>query len=130
MELEEEGEEGEDRREYSAVKDSAVLRFVDLPCTRAGGGPAPLEEVRRVRSADRMQQEELATYPLAMLNRAAWNPNLGHHLLLASGGQAGLVRVHRLDALNTPAHRRAVEEVMEEVEEVEVEEMEKVATTE
>ena len=126
VELEEEGEEGEDRREYNSVRDSAVLRFVDLPCSRPGGGPAPLEEVRRVRCADRMQAEELATYPLAMLNRAAWNPNLGHHLLLASGGQAGLVRIHRLDALNTPAHRKAVAEVMGEVEvvEEEVEEME------
>ena len=84
-------DKGEDSREYGAVRESATLRFLDLP------RDCPVEETRRVRCAERMDQEDLSCYPLAGVTRVAWNPNLGSHLELASGGQAGLVRLHSLD---------------------------------
>ena len=109
-ELEVEAKGEEDRREYGAMRE-ATLGYRDLASGRPGGGDCPLEETRRVRCAERMDQEDLACYPLAMVTRVAWSPNLESHLELASGGQAGLVRLHRLRVLETAAVRQAVREV-------------------
>ena len=101
----------EEGRDFTCVRENATLRYIDLPTKKPGGGDCPLEETKKVRSADRMDTEDLSHYPLAMVNRVAWNQNLGHHLKLASGGQAGLVRLHTLAALNTEEVRTAVAEV-------------------
>jgi len=98
-------------REYCSVREAATLGYIDLPTSKPGGGDCPVEETRRVRCAERMDSDNLTCYPLAMVNRVAWNNNLGSHLLLASGGQAGIVRIHRLGALDTDQLQQAVKSV-------------------
>ena len=110
LQMEGKADEGEGR-DFTSVRENVTLRYIDLPTKKPGGGDCPLEETKKVRSAERMDTEDLSHYPLAMVNRVAWNQNLGHHLKLASGGQAGLVRLHTLAALNTEDVRTAVEEV-------------------
>ena len=48
-----------------------------------------------------MDTEDLTMFPITSLTSLAWNNSPGHQTLLASGGQAGLVRVHDLRALRT-----------------------------
>ena len=98
-------------RDFASAQEKATLRYIDLPTIKPGGGDCPLEETKKVRSAERMDLEDLSHYPLAMVNRVSWNQNLGHHLKMASGGQAGLVRIHSLAALNTEEVQTAVAEV-------------------
>jgi general transcription factor 3C polypeptide 2 len=105
LELEPAGEEQEyreEQKEYDAVR-GATIRFRDLAAGQS-------EETRRVRCAEKMDTEELTCYPLAAVTRVAWNQNLGSHLRLASGGQAGLVRLLNLRQLDTAPFRKAITE--------------------
>ena len=94
-----------DCNDYNGLADRCTLHFLDMFKT---SDRRMLEEQARLRIAERMPVEQLAGYPLASLNRVAWNPNLGSHCWLASGSQAGLVRIHSLASLNTPAVQAAV----------------------
>ena len=84
-----------DRRQYETAAAGSRLVYHDTDLRPAA------EDVRRVRVADLMDSEDLTSFPLAGLTSVAWNNGLSHLRLLASGGQAGIVRVHDLKALNT-----------------------------
>jgi general transcription factor 3C polypeptide 2 len=91
--------------DYSSLADQCTLHFKDMFNAK---NPRAKEEQARLRVAETMPAEPLAGYPLTSLNRVAWNPNLGAQSWLASGNQAGLVRVHTLPSLNTAEVQAAV----------------------
>jgi WD40 repeat protein len=91
--------------DYAGLKERSTLRYIDI---WGASGAAAQAELERLKTADRMPPDELAAYPLASINCVAWNPNLGAEFWLASAGQAGLVRVHSLASMETPAFRTAV----------------------
>merc|ERR1711874_473259 len=93
---------------------TTTLEYVDVPVS-CSGGVSPDDETRRVRSADRMAAEDLLVYPLASVNRVRWNNNMGSHLTLASGGQAGIVRIHTLAGLQSKEVKREMDNVEEVV---------------
>ena len=98
-------------RKFEAVKEVQSLRFIDSCLGKSSKQPVcPPEELRRVRLAT--DSEDLTHFPLAGLNALAWNNNLGHQNILASGGQAGLVRIHRLEGLHTPSVQTALQETV------------------
>ena len=93
---------------------TTTLEYVDVPVS-CNGGVCPDDETRRVRSADRMAAEDLLVYPLASINRVRWNSNRGSHFTLASGGQAGIVRIHTLEGLQSKEVKREMDKVEEVV---------------
>ena len=80
-----------DRREYEAVAASSRLVYHDTGLQHPDPAENPLQ----------MEPEDVTSFPLAGLTSVAWNP--GRRRLLASGGQAGIVRVHNLKKLGSHA---------------------------
>ena len=96
-------------RKFEAVKDVHSVTYIDSSLSKTERQVCPAEELRRVRLAT--DTEDLTQFPLAGLTALAWNNNLGHQNILASGGQAGIVRIHRLEALNTPPVQALLREI-------------------
>lgn len=100
----------------SNQKDDAIsqnhIKYYDLWNSE---GLLDTERIMRdsVRYSEKMETEDLLSCPTCSVNRVDWNPNLGGHLLVASGGQAGLVRVHALASLNTNAIKSVAEKIPE-----------------
>ena len=88
-------------RDYEAAMRSARLVYHDNGLHLTSKPVSSAEEVRRVRVAELMDTEDLTMFPISSLTSVAWNNSPGHQTMLASGGQAGLVRVHDLQALRT-----------------------------
>ena len=88
-------------RDYEAALASARLVFHDNGLHQTNKPVCSAEELRRVRVAELMDTEDLTMFPISSLTSLAWNNSPGHQTRLASGGQAGLVRVHDLRALRT-----------------------------
>lgn len=86
--------------ENENAKRVSTLLFQDLWNQDNLAGPDK-EMKAKVRYSEKMDSEDLLMYPVSSLNRVSWNPNLGAHLLLGSGGQSGLVRINCLSSLNT-----------------------------
>ena len=80
-----------DRREYEAVAASSRLVYHDTGLQHPEPAENPLQ----------MEPEDVTSFPLAGLTSVAWNP--GRRRLLASGGQAGIVRVDNLKKLGSQA---------------------------
>ena len=93
--------EAELSRDYSATVRNARLVYHDNALHQNKKAVCSSDEVRRVRVAELMDTEDLTMFPICSLTSLAWNNSPGHQTLLASGGQAGLVRVHDLRALRT-----------------------------
>ena len=104
------GAGGGDPRQYRAARARAglVWRDTDLQRAARSGQVCAAEEVRRVRSAERMAGEQLEAFPLSSLTSLDWCDSPGNVGLLAAGGGAGLVRIHNLLHLVTPAIRAAL----------------------
>jgi WD40 repeat protein len=94
-----------DCSDFDSLKGRCTLHYLDV---WDGKDMQEKKELERVRLQAKMPAEELTAYPLVSINRAAWNPNLGAQFWLASGGQAGMLRVHSLESLNTVTVREAV----------------------
>jgi WD40 repeat protein len=91
--------------DYAGLKERSTLRYIDI---WGASGALAEKELQRLKAAENMPSEDLAAYPLASINRVAWNPNLGAEFWLASAGQSGLLRVHSLVSMETPALRTAI----------------------
>jgi hypothetical protein len=91
--------EEKDLRQYKSMREAATIKYLDMQGKKAGLKGFSKDDIKRVRVAERMDMEDLTCFPLASITRVAWNNNLGSQLWLASGGQAGLVRVHCVQAL-------------------------------
>ena len=87
------------------------MKYLDMPVKKSGQKGFNKDDIKRVRVAERMDMEDLTCFPLASITRVAWNNNLGSQLWLASGGQAGLVRVHCVQALDTEGVKVVVDRV-------------------
>ena len=88
-------------RDYEATRTNSRLVYHDMALHQKKKGVCSPEEVRRVRVAEHMDTEDFTMFPIAGLTSLAWNNSPGHQTVLASGGQAGLVRIHDLRALRT-----------------------------
>ena len=84
--------------DYAQAKEHCVLEFYEL----WDADSQDLKDMKeKVRYSEKMEMEDLLTYPLCSLNRVDWNPNLGAQTLLASGAQSGLLRIDSLASLFT-----------------------------
>merc|ERR1719341_2258310 len=90
--------DGLNLRDYKCMKENSSLRYLDIPGKLMD---YPTKEITQLLEAKCMNIEDVTCYPMASITRVAWNPNLGTHHWLASGGQAGLLRVHQVEVLRT-----------------------------
>ena len=92
-----------DIRDYETAVSKTRIMYHDncLHQPASNPGACPPEELRRVRVSENMSVEDLSRYPVAGLSCVTWNNNPGLHTMLASGGQAGIIRVHNLESLRT-----------------------------
>ena len=81
-----------DRRQYEAIAASSRLLYHDT----ALQNPDPEDSLQ-------MEPEDVTSFPLAGLTSVAWNNSPSRRSLLASGGHAGIVRVHNLKKLGSHA---------------------------
>ena len=92
-----------DIRNYETAVSKTRIMYHDNGLHHPASNPAscPPDELRRVRVSENMSVEDLSRYPVAGLSCVTWNNNPGLHTMLASGGQAGIVRIHNLESLRT-----------------------------
>ncbi|XP_067122900.1 uncharacterized protein [Centruroides vittatus] len=64
-------------------------------------GEISTSEFQRVLKSENMSPSQPNLYPLASINKVAWNPNFGSHLWLVSASQAGLIKLSCISGLNS-----------------------------
>ncbi|XP_046396048.1 uncharacterized protein LOC124163292 [Ischnura elegans] len=88
----------ESPRTYIEAKDKYGILFCDCNMDQ-DTGRLPQEAMFILQQSERMKTIPIDRYPITAINKMCWNPNLQSYIWLASGHQAGLVRICRMQKL-------------------------------
>ncbi|KAG1660549.1 General transcription factor 3C polypeptide 2 [Nymphon striatum] len=85
---------------YEQIVEKHGLVFTDSPVNDFS--ELPESESSRINSAEAMNPQPFSSYNLQSANAVSWNQNCGAHFWLASGFNAGFVRLHCVSGFDNP----------------------------
>ncbi|KAG8227121.1 hypothetical protein J437_LFUL001665 [Ladona fulva] len=99
---------------YAEASKRFGILFCDIPLDH-DGGKLPKDPGLRLQQSERMKESPINQYPIAGINTVCWNPNLQSFIWLATGHQAGFVRICRMQKTRNRILEKSEENAYEKI---------------